>query len=177
MSVKTNLPKLQPVIFLHPHQMHHTENRADKLGYSRCQGCRSHSHAKSCDKEDIQHHIHTGGNNQIDQRMAAVPHRLQDSNENIVHDYTQRTCKIGLKIYYRFRKYICWCSHQYQNLRCQIHSRSRQCDSSHQTEGCGCMNRSLEIILVFRPIIPGNYHTCSHGNTVNKTYHQENQVS
>ena len=177
MSVKTNLPKLQPVIFLHPHQMHHTENRADKLGYSRCQGCRSHSHAKSCDKEDIQHHIHTGGNNQIDQRMAAVPHRLQDSNENIVHDYTQRTCKIGLKIYNRFRKYICRCSHQYQNLRCQIHSRSRQCDSGHQTEGCGCMNRSLEIILVFRPIIPGNYHTSSHGNTVNKTYHQENQIS
>ena len=39
------------------------------------------------------------------------------------------------------------------------------------------MNRPLEIILVFRPIIPGNYHTGSHGNTVNKTYHQENQVS
>ena len=51
------------------------------------EGCRSHSHAKSCDKKDIQHHIHTGGNNQIDQRMAAVPHRLQDSHENIGSSY------------------------------------------------------------------------------------------
>ena len=42
----------------------------------RCQRRCPDSHAKACDKENIQHHIDTRGHDQIDQRMPAVTDRL-----------------------------------------------------------------------------------------------------
>ena len=69
-------------------------------------------------KQQIQQYINDRRNDQINQRMSAVSNRLQNPYKNIVHDHSDRACKISAEIGDRFRKHLCGCSHQHQDLRC-----------------------------------------------------------
>lgn len=71
-AVEMDTLDLQPVFFFCSGQMDQTENGACKLEDGGCQRCGTDSHAKICDKEDVQYHINAGRNDQIHQRMAAV---------------------------------------------------------------------------------------------------------
>ena len=176
-TVKTNLSQFQTVFFFHTQQMNHTEQCTDKLWNCGCKCCWSDSHAKTCDKENIQNDIDTGRNNQIYQWMASITDRLQNSNKDIVHDNTHRPCKICTEIHNRFREHVRRSSHQYQDLWCQKHSQNCQRSTGHKSKCNRCMDCLLQAVSFFGSVISCNNNTCTHGNAVNKTYHQKNQIS
>ena len=109
--------------------------------------------------------------------MTSITNRLQNSNKNVVHDNTHRTCKVCTKIYNGFRENIRRSPHQHQDLWRQKHSQNSQDRTGRKTKCNGCMDCLLQAVSFFGTVISGNNYTRTHGNTVNKTYHQENQVS
>ena len=113
----------------------------------------------------------------IYQRMASITDRLQNSNKDIVHDNTHRPCKICTEIHNRFREHVRRSSHQYQDLWCQKHSQNCQRSTGHKSKCNRCMDCLLQAVSFFGSVISCNNNTCTHGNAVNKTYHQKNQIS
>ena len=109
--------------------------------------------------------------------MAAVTDGLQDADENVIHDKAERTRKIRAEILDGLRQDIGRRSHQHQNFRCQVHTDHSQRNTGRQAEGHGRVDGFLQIFVVFRPIIPCNHNTGTHRDTVDKTDHQEDQIS
>ena len=106
-----------------------------------------------------------------------ISDRLQDSNKNIVHNNPYGSCKICSEIHDGLRQHISRCSHQYQNFGSQKHSHNRQHYTSHKSKRYGCMDCFLQAVLYFCPIISGNNNSGSHGNSIDKSHHQKNQIS
>ena len=83
-------------------------------------------HAKPSDKKQVEHNIDARRYDQIDQRVTAVANGLQDADENVIHDKTKRSCKIGTEIFDGLRQDIGRCSHQHKDFRRQIHAKHSQ---------------------------------------------------
>ena len=100
-------------------------------------------------KKQVEYYIDARRHDQIDQRVAAVADRLQDADENVIHDKAKRSCEIRTEILNRLRKHIGRRSHQHQDLRCQIHADRSQGKTRRKTESHGRVNRLLQICLCF----------------------------
>ena len=168
---------MKTILFLRPQQMDHAENRACELGNDRCKRRRTDPHAKPSDKKQVEHNIDARRYDQIDQRVTAVANGLQDADENVIHDKTKRSCKIGTEIFDGLRQDIGRCSHQHKDFRRQIHAKHSQRYTGRQAERHGRMDRFLQIFPVFRSVIPCNHDTGAHCDTVNKTNHQKDQIA
>ena len=154
-----------------------TENRTCELGNScRKRRC-ADSHAKTCDKKEVQHNIDARGYDQINQRMAAVSYGLQDTDKNVIHYKAERTGKVGSEICNRLRQNIGRCSHQHQDFRCQIHTDRSQGKSCRKTKSHGRVNHLLQIFPVFRSVVPRDDDTGTHRDTIDEADHQKNQIA
>ena len=176
-AVESDFADIKTVLLFRPQQMDQTENRTCELGNScRKRRC-ADSHAKTCDKKEVQHNIDARGYDQINQRMAAVSYGLQDTDKNVIHYKAERTGKVGSEICNRLRQNIGRRSHQYQNFRCQVHAGHRQDQTGCQAECHSRVDRLLQFFVIFLPIISRNHDTGTHGNAINKAHHQKNQIS
>ena len=168
---------MKPVLFFRPQQMDHTENRTCELGNDRCKRRRTDTHTEAADEKQVEHNVDARRHDQIDQRVAAVTDGLQDADENVIHDKSEGTRKIRAEILNRLRKHIGRRSHQHQDLRCQIHADHSQCKTGRDSEGHGRVNCLLQIVSVFRSIVPRDDNTGTHRDTIDETDHQKDQIS
>ena len=98
---KTHLPQVQPVVPVGAEQLDETEKGTDQLGDHRGDGRPLHPHAKAPDEGDVQHDIDQRGHDQVIERVAAVPHGLEDTHEDIVHHKAQGPGEIDAQIGHR----------------------------------------------------------------------------
>ena len=148
-AIEADFADMKTILFLRPQQMDHAENRACELGNDRCKRRRTDPHAKPSDKKQVEHNIDARRYDQIDQRVTAVANGLQDADENVIHDKTKRSCKIGTEIFDGLRQDIGRCSHQHKDFRRQIHAKHSQRYTGRQAERHGRMDRFLQIFPVF----------------------------
>ena len=118
--------KAQQGIFLH--RVSHQEDRHCRLGNRRCGGGSLHAPTKGSDKEDVQPHIHGGGDEDRQKGSAAVPNAPQSGGIDIVNGQKGNAGKdnpqIALRQVHRVRRG----AHQVQHRSGQPRARRREQD-------------------------------------------------
>ena len=168
---------MYPVFLRTFHQLPQTEKGADKLGNNSSQGGGTYPQVEHSYKKKVQDNIYNGRDHQIDQRVAAVSHRLEDPHHEVIHNKGQRTGEIDPEVSNGIRKYLRRCSHQYQDLRSGQNTHYSQQDPGDKAESHNGMNGPLNDMKLSGAVIFGYYNSCAYRKAVKKSHHEENQVS
>ena len=109
--------------------------------------------------------------------MLAVPHGLQDSHEEIVHDKGDGSGKVDLEIGQRLRQHLRRGSHENQNPRSRHNSHHCEDNAADQAESHGGVDGFLQLLLILLAEIFCRHHTGADGDAVEKAHQQKNQIS
>lgn len=100
-AVKADFGQIQAIAVLGTHQLDEAENGADQLRDDRGDGRPLHPHVEEPDEYQVQHNVDERGDDQIIERMAAVSHRLEDTDRNVVEDKTEGAGKVKPQVEHR----------------------------------------------------------------------------
>ena len=104
--IKADLLKGDPVGGIHPQQVEAAQQGADPLGDGGGDGGGAHAEAQHRHEQHIQHHVDPGGEDEVIQRMAAVPHGVEDAHEDVIHYGEDGAGKIPAEIADGLRQYL-----------------------------------------------------------------------
>lgn len=153
------------------------EDGADKLRDNGRKGSAPHTHMESSYKQKIQNHVYHGRNNQVNQRVCAVSHGLQNAYEDIVKYKCNGATEINAEIGSGIWKHIFRCPHPYQQNGSEQKADYSEQYACYQSECYRGVDGLLYLIDLSGPIVSGNDDACADGNAVEKAYHQENEAS
>ena len=175
--VKADLPQPQTVVFLRPQQLDQAQQSADHLGNDRGQGGAAYPCMERRDKRQVQHQIDHRGDDQVVQRMAAVPHRLQNPHEDVIHHKTQGAGKIDLEIGHSFLNNTVGGVHPKYDLGREQYARQRHQNPRHQAERHRGMDGPAEIPRIIGAEILGYDHAGAGGNAAEEANQHKNQAA
>jgi len=169
--------QLQLVGGIDAQQMHTAQQCADTLGDGGCHGGSAHTPVENRDKQQIQHHIDTGGENQVVQRVLTVAHGMENAHKNIVQDAEHSTAEIEPEIGNRLGKNLLRGAHPAQNGGAECNTKNGQKDTGGETEGYICMDGLAHAFKILCAEVTGDNGTRAHGHTVEKADHHKDQTA
>jgi len=157
------------------HQMDHAQDHADGLRDRRGDGSRPHAPMERADKQQIEHNIGKGRNDQIIERPLAVTEGVHDALAHIVHDDGQDANEVIPEVCDRVRQDLRRGAHPAQERRRQPHAHHRQNHAADQAQHHVRMDGSGHAVIVTRAKIAGDGHACAHGQAGKEADEQEDQ--
>lgn len=115
--MEAQLAQAQPVRRLFSEQICKAERDGAELRYNGGKSRRPYAEPAHTDKDDIQNYIYNGRYHKVNERTAAVAHRIERAGTDIVYYHKDRAAEVYRKIFRRFRKYIRVGLHQPQQRR------------------------------------------------------------
>ena len=116
-AVEADAAQLNPPALAGAGQLEQAQPGADELGENGGHGGTAYSGVKYADKQQVQHQIDSGGGHEIVEGVTAVPHRLQNAHQNVIHDGTGRPGKVNPQIGHRVCHDLRRGIHPDQNMR------------------------------------------------------------
>ena len=117
-------------------QMGHAEHHAGSLRDDRGQSRGPDPLMEDCQKQQIQHNVEQGGEDQVVQRSAAVPQRVHDASADIVQGQGKASQKVVAEIFHCLRHYLRIRLHPVQEGGGEGHTHCREdyaaCDAESQ---------------------------------------------
>lgn len=154
-----------------------TQKCADKLRKDCRQGSGADAEPHYGDKQQVQHNVDGGRHDQVNERVAAVPDRLQNAHKNIVHDKGEGAEKINAEIDRGFGQHIGGRSHPDQDAGSQDGAEHGQKNARGKPESNRRVDGFLHFLYFLCAVIPGDDNPCAHGYSLKETDHQKNQVA
>ena len=157
--------------------MHTAQRRAESLRQSGCQRRGTDAPAENTHKQQIQHHIHRGGDDQIVQRVAAVPQRVKDAHEDVVHDGEQRTEEIVPEIGHGLGEHILRGAHPPQDGGGENDTQNGKRQTGTEPHGDVGMDGLDDGVVIPGTVTPGDDHAGAHCHAVEEADHHEDEVA
>ena len=157
------------------HQVDHAQDHADGLRDRRGDGSRPHAPMERADKQQIEHNIGKGRNDQIIERPLAVTEGVHDALAHIVHDDGQNANEVIPEIRDRIRQNLRCGAHPAQERRRQPHAHDRQDHAADQAQHHVRVDGLGYAVIVTRAKIAGDGHACTHGQAGKEADEQEDQ--
>ena len=155
--------------------MDHAQDHADGLRDRRGDGRRPHAPMERADKQQIEHDIGKGRNDQIIERPLAVAERVHDALAHIVHDDGQNADEVIPEIRDCIRQDLRCSAHPAQERRRQPHAHHRQNHAADQAQHHVRVDGLGYAVIVTRAKIAGDGHACTHGQAGKEADEQEDQ--
>ena len=149
----------------------------DHLGDHRGRGGGAHPPVEHRHEQQVQRHVDGGGCDQVIQRPAAVPHRLEHAGGDIVDKHRCAAVKVGAEVVDGAGQHVLRRSHPPQDLGGEDHADDGEDHPGDEAEGQGRVDGGPQPVIAFCPVEPGDQHTGAHGHAVEEAGEHENQVA
>ena len=127
-------------------------------------------------EQQVQRHVQRGGEDEVVQRVEAVPQRAHDGHADIVEDDGEHPAKIDAEIGQRIGKHRLRRVHDEQQPGHQQkphHGGQHRGDDAEQEVG---VDGPDDVFLIFGSVVPGDDDAAADGDAVEKADDEEGQV-
>ena len=176
-GIDPQLAEIKPGVVLQAAHPPQAQEEADALGEHGGNGGPRHPPVEHRHKQEIQRHVQRGGDDEVVQRVEAVPQRAHDGHTDIIEDDGEHAAEIDAEIgqgvgQHRFRGVH---DQQQAGHQQQPHHRGEhRGDDAEQEVG---VDGPDHIFLVLGAVIPGDDHAAADGDAVEKADDQKGEAA
>ena len=129
------------------------------------------------DEEQVKRDIDKGRNDEVLERVLTIAGRLKDTHTDIIEDEGEGAGEIRSEIADGIRENGFGRAHEPEHDGREPHAHDGQQRSGDETEGEQGMDGFLHTLTISCAVIACDDDACAHGDAVDQTDHQEDQVT